>query len=616
MAQGMHGMGMGMGMGGGGGLGRLHHALDVEDDSLGKVYDVKVVGRLGKYLTRVKSRLSMAIIGTIVSNLASVAMPYVVKLATDNYIKNRNINGLNIVAFAYVLLAGLTWAGQYVQNMQLAHAGQWVLLKLRADLLEHLNKLSMRFFDNNRVGTMMSRMQDDVDQLNTLLTQDMLTLIADILTLIAIATIMLIMNWQLGLLALAVAPLLVIIMIVWQKFARRAFMHVRRAMAMVNGQLQESLAGMRVTQGLSREDQNLKQFDRVNKSHLDANVEAARLQSFMVPVVDVLTNISFAIILVFGGAQLLAGKTTPGVLLAFLLYIQRFFSPVQELTIMYTEVERAMASGAHIFELMNVQPELTDNPQAIELPHIKGEVKFGNVSFSYEPDKEVLHNINLTIKPGETVAIAGRTGAGKSSLTNLIVRFYDVTKGEVLVDGYNVDSVTQQSLRRQIGVVPQDPILFSGTVEENIKYGRPEVSHEEVIAAAKAAGVHDFISRLENGYDTQVGEKGSNLSAGQRQLLCLARAILIDPPILIMDEATSNVDTNTERIMQAALRSVSQGRTTIIIAHRLSTVTHADRIIVLEEGNLVEVGSHQELLARQGLYYQMFQTLSAPGVSS
>ncbi len=327
-----------------------------------------------------------------------------------------------------------------------------------------------------------------------------------------------------------------------------------------------------------------------------------------------MTTTAFALVLVFGGSQVLAGTMGIGVLLGFLLYIQRFFAPVLEMVMMYTELQRAMASGVRIFELLDVEPEIKDSPHAIEMPPIKGEIRFENVGFAYVPGEEILHDINFTINPGETVAIAGQTGAGKSSLTSLIARFYEVTKGAVLVDGYNIASVTQQSLRSQIGIVPQDPFLFSGTIGDNIRYGRLEATHEEVIEAAKAAGAHDFITRLEQGYDTSVGERGHNLSAGQRQLVCLARAILANPPILILDEATSSVDTNTERIMQASLRRLSKGRTCVIIAHRLSTVTDADRIIVIEHGKIIESGSHHELMAKQGLYYQMFQTLSAPGL--
>jgi len=598
----------------GGGMGRLRSVLDTDDDMLGKPYDSRVISRLTRYVARVKIPLLLAVAGTLVSSFTALAMPYLVRIATDDYMKTGNFSGLNIVALGYVALALLTWAGQYVQTIELAYVGQWILLKMRADLFEHLLNLSMSFFDRTSVGKIMSRLQDDVDQLNTLLTQDSLTLAADVVTLIVIAGVMFYMNVTLALLTLTMAPVLAVILIIWLKYARRAFIRVRRTMAQVNDQLQEGISGVRVTQSLHREDVNLRQFDSVNKVNLDANVEAARLQAFMMPTVDILTNASYALVLVFGGLEVMNGQTTPGVLLAFLLYIQRFFAPVQELTVMYTELERAMASGAHIFELLDVKPDLKDSPETTELPRLTGEVKFNHVGFGYEPGVEILHDINFTVNPGQTVALAGRTGAGKSSTTSLIDRFYDVTNGEVLVDGRNVKSVTQKSLRRQIGVVPQDPFLFSGTIEENIRYGRQDATQDEVIAAGRAAGAHDFIMRLDKGYQTSVGERGGGLSAGQRQLICLARAILIDPPILILDEATSNVDTNTERIMQASLRQVSKGRTCIVIAHRLSTITDADRIIVIEHGKIIESGSHHELLAKGGLYSEMFKTLSAPGL--
>jgi ABC-type multidrug transport system fused ATPase/permease subunit len=403
-----------------------------------------------------------------------------------------------------------------------------------------------------------------------------------------------------------------ILVFIWQKYARRAFIRVRQAIATVNSQLQEDVSGVRVVQSLSRENENLGQFNEVNRAHLDANVSAVKLEALMMPMVQILTGVSFAIVIIVGGFQVLDGVMTVGVLVSFLLYVQRFFEPVLELSMQYTELQRAMASGARIFELLDVEPEIQDRPGAIELPPVKGEIIFKDVNFGYEPDKDILHDINLSIKPGETVALVGQTGSGKSSLVSLAARFYEVEKGRVTVDGYDIQSVTQQSLRKQIGIVPQDPILFSGTIEENIKYGKPDAGHDEVIEVAKMVGANNFISRLEKGYDTQVGQRGVSLSAGQRQLICLARAILADPRILILDEATSNVDTNTERIMQRALRKLTMGRTCLTIAHRLSTVTGADRIIVLEHGRIVEEGSHKELLAKRGLYYKMFQTLSSP----
>jgi ABC-type multidrug transport system fused ATPase/permease subunit len=596
-------------------MGRLRSALDAtdEDDILGKVYDVRVIRRMPRYLAWVKKSLALASIGTLTRTVANLAMPYLVFIAADR-IQKGNVSGLTIVALVYLGAALLMWGGQYLETLYLSRGGQEILFRFRTDMFDHLHKLSMSFFDHNKVGKIMSRVQNDVDQLQTLLTQDIIYLAADALTLIAIAVIMITMNARLALLTLTVVPVLAIVMVIWQKYARRAFIRVRQAISVVNDNLQESISGVRVTQGASREEVNLGQFDAVNKAHLDANVEAARMQAFMMPVTQILTDGAFVLVLIFGGFQVLAGTMGVPVLLAFLLYIQRFFAPVLELTMLYTDLQRAMASGVRIFELIDVEPEIKDSPQAIEMPPIKGEIKFQHVGFGYEPGAEVLHDIGFTVNPGETVAIAGRTGAGKSSLTSLIARFYEVNKGEVLVDGCNVASVTQQSLRRQIAIVPQDPFLFSGSIEDNIRYGRIEASHEEVIEAAKAAGVHDFITRLERGYDTLVGERGGNLSAGQRQLVCLARAILANPPILILDEATSSVDTNTERIMQASLRRLSQGRTCLIIAHRLSTVTNADRIIVLEHGRIIETGSHQELMAKQGLYYQMFETLSAPGL--
>jgi ABC-type multidrug transport system fused ATPase/permease subunit len=598
-------------MGGGGGRGMGGR---FDSDDRGKAYDSRVIGRLPEYLLPVKRWLGLGALGMLVRTLATMATPYLVGKATD-YIVKGNIHGLNVVLILSVIALALMWLGMNWENLHLSYAGQKVIYRMRTEMFVHLHRLPLSFFDTHQVGKLMSRVQNDVQQLQELVTQGILGLLASLISLIGIAAIMITMNWRLGLIMLGTIPLMILLVWVWQRYARQAFTRVRSAIAKVNSQLQEDLSGVRVVQSLSREEENMGQFDQVNRAHLDANVNAVKMEALMMPAINILTGLAFAIVITVGGFQVLDGVMTTGVLISFLLYVQRFFDPILELSMQYTSLQRAMASGARIFELMDVKPDIVDEPGAVELPAVKGEVKFQNVSFAYEPGKYILNDINLTVKPGETVAIVGQTGSGKSSLVNLIARFYDAEKGDITVDGHSVRSVTQQSLRRQIGIVPQDPILFSGTIEENIKYGKKEATREEIIEVAKMVGAHSFISRLKNGYDTQVGQRGGNLSAGQRQLLCLARAILTDPRILILDEATSNVDTNTERIMQRALHKLTKDRTSITIAHRLSTITGADRIVVLDKGRIIERGSHKELLAQNGIYAKMYQTLSAPGLA-
>jgi len=597
--------------GGGGGGFAHHHGGDQfdSDEVLGKVYDNRVVALLPKYLAPVKGWIGIGFIGIILHTLSVLALPLMVGIAVNNMIKG-DFSALSIVAIVYLVILLVQWGGQYLETLYLAYAGQTIIYRMRTEMFEHLHRLSMSFFDTHQVGKLMSRVQNDVQQVQELLTQGIFQLVTSLLTLVGIAIIMLVINWKLALITLSVAPVLAIAIIIWQRYARKAFTNVRRAIATVNSQLQEDMAGVRVVQSLSRENENLEQFDEVNRAHLDANVIAVRLEGLMMPLVNLLTGVAFGIVIIVGGFQVIDGVMQAGFLLSFLLFVQRFFEPIMMLAMQYTQLQRAMASGARIFEMLDIKPDIEDRPDAVELPTIKGEVSFKDINFGYEADKDILHDINLTVKPGETVAIVGQTGSGKSSLVNLAARFYEVEKGTVTVDGYDVRTVTQQSLRQQIGIVPQDPILFSGTIGENIKFGRPDATDEEVTEVAKTVGAHTFINRLKNGYETPVGQRGHNLSAGQRQLICLARAVLSAPRILILDEATSNVDTHTERVMQRALRKISKERTTLTIAHRLSTVTGASRIIVLKQGKIVEEGNHKELLALDGIYAHMFKTLS------
>ena len=586
---------------------RAPNADNLSDETVaGAAYDHKVVMRLMTYIAPYKRDAILSILAVTLYTAANVSIPLLVKVGIDDAIKGNNLSLLHWIGGAFLLVAVVHFLANYAQFVFMPRVGQGVLYSLRTKMFNHLQEMSPSFYHRTPVGRIMSRSQSDVLQL-----QETFELIvqsfSDLLSLGGIIVMMLIIDWQLALICLCIVPPLFLILGYWQKFARHSFMRIRRAIAMVNGEYNQNITGVRVVQSLNRQDTNMAHFDELNTEHLNANLEASRFSGALQPIVEMLIGLAmgFGVVLA-GGLMAGGGNLEPGVLVAFALWIQRFFEPIRHLTMQYSQLQRAMAAGVRIFEVLDLEPEVKDEPDAEELPEIQGEIRFENVYFHYVPGVDVLKDVNMHIRPGENVAIVGSTGAGKSTLVTLIHRFADVTGGRILVDGYDIRGVTRRSLAGQMSMVLQEPYLFSGTVADNIRYNHEDASDEEVMAAARTVGAHEFIMNLEQGYDTVLAERGVNLSVGQRQLISFARAVIGDPRVIVLDEATANIDTQTELMIQQALQRALVGRTSIVIAHRLSTVRNADKIIVLDRGRLAEMGSHDELLARGGIYERLY----------
>ena len=600
----MRGGGYRRGMGG-----RL--GMDREEYEDGRVYNHRVVTRLFRYVLPHRARLLLTLAAVMVYTATVVALPWMIAKIIDDYVREGDLSGLNVVVPIFVGLALLQYGSQYVHLRTMSFVSQKVLYTLRVGLFRHLQRLSMSFYNRNEVGRVMSRVQNDVSQLQEFLSIVVIT-IADVLSLVGIITAMTLMNAQLAAVTLSIIPVLFVMMVVWQRFARRAFMRARRAISEVNANLQENISGVRVVQSMNRENANIRSFGSANSENLGANLEAVRTQAVLFPSVEFLSAVGLAFVIVFGGSLVLENAIEVGVLVAFALYIQRFFEPALNLTMQYGSLQRAMASGVRIFELMDVEPELVDKPDSLNVETVSGDVKFEEVSFHYTEEEPVLRSVDMHIPAGHTVALVGPTGAGKTTIVSLLMRFYDVREGRILLDGVDIRDITLDSLTMQMAVVPQEPYLFSGTVRENIRYNRTGASDEDVVRAAEAVGAHDFIMKMERGYDTPLQERGGNLSVGQRQLISFARALVADPRVLLLDEATANIDTYTETLIQRALDELLRDRTAIVIAHRLSTIRNADNIIVLDDGQVVEQGRHTELAAGGGLYARLY-SYSAEG---
>ncbi|NJD21139.1 MAG: ABC transporter ATP-binding protein [Melioribacter sp.] len=578
-----------------------------DDEILGKAYDAKLMRRLLQYVKPYKKYVIIAILMNILVAALGPVRPYLTKIAFDENIKNGDFHGLLIICGILLASLILQAAIQYFLTYYTELMGQKIVYDLRVQIFSHVQKLALRYFDKTPVGRTVTRVTNDVDSLNEMFSSGIVSVFSDIFVIVWIFIFMFAMAWDLSLVTLAVMPVLIYATFLFRKKVREIYRDVRLHLARLNSYMQERVTGMNVVQIFSKEKDEFQKFTAINNDNKVVNIKSIFYYAVFFPAVEMLSVISIALIIWYGGGEVIQSRLTVGVLIAFFQYTEMFWRPVRDLSEKYNILQTAMASSERIFKLLDDETIIKNPDKPAQLPAVLGEIEFKDVWFAYNPEDYVLRNVSFSISPGETIAIVGATGAGKTSIINILTRFYDIAKGSITLDGIDIRNLDMRDLRRYISIVLQDVFLFSGTIKSNINLGNEKITDEQIIEAAKTVGAHKFISQLPNGYEEIVKEKGATLSVGQKQLISFARALAYNPQILILDEATSSVDTETEQLIQHAIEKLLVGRTSIVIAHRLSTIQNADKILVMHKGELKEIGTHQELLAKRGIYYRLYQ---------